>query len=424
MQLVTTEQLAARLSALASEEPRVVVSGNFATPWTLLGLVDQALERYRAFVLNPQPGWPCRRGVIVETPFVGPGVRDDEHLDYVPMRLSLVPRLFDSLRPPDVALVHTSTPRGGRVSLGIEVNILPAAVERVRARGGLVVAQLNPAMPYTRGDAELDVDLFDLGVEVEAALPSPVLRAVDDDTAAIGERIARFAADGGTLQLGIGQVPDAATLHLRGRRRLGIWSEMVSDGVLALEQAGALDPARPLAASFLFGSPELYDWAGDNDRLTMTRTETINDPGRIAEHPGMLSINTALQIDLFAQANASYLGHRVYSGFGGQPDFVVGALHSPGGHAVIGLRSWHDKSDTSTVVPVLASPVSSLQHSAVVTEQGTAEIFGRSQPAQARLLIEQCAHPRARDELWRAARRLGLVRRSVEGALAEGPADH
>ncbi len=410
MRAVDEATLADRLRAIDRPSPRVVVSGNFATPWELLGVVDGALDRYRLFALNPQPGWPSREGVITETPFVGPGVRHDPWLDYLPMRLSLVPRLFDSLRPPDVALIHTSTPRDGKVSLGIEVNILPAAVERVRQRGGLVVAQLNPSMPHTCGDAEIGLDEIDLGVEVDAALPSPTPRPLDDAAVVIGERVAGYASDGGTVQLGIGQLPDAAARSLRAKRGLGVWSEMVSDGVVELERSGALDPGRPLCASFLFGSPDVYDWADENPRLVMRRTEVINDPSRIAAQPAMLSINTALEVDLFAQANACSVRGTVYSGFGGQPDFVEGALHSAEGHAIIALRAWHERTDSSTIVPLIQAPVCTFQHSVVVTDVGQAEIFGRSQHAQARLLIDETADPRAREALWEAAVRLGLVR--------------
>jgi acyl-CoA hydrolase len=413
MRTVSDKVVAERMAALKGPIPRAVVSGNFATPWELLRLFDSSLPECRAFVLNPQLGWPCREGFITETPFVGPGARRDPRLDYIPMRLSLVPRLFDSLRPPDVVLVHTSTPRQGMVSLGIEVNILPAAIERVRRRGGLVIAQVNPQMPYTRGDAEIPVDQIDLALEVDTPLPSPPQPLPDATATAIGELVARYATDGGTIQLGIGQVPDAAASELRSKRGLAIWSEMVSDGVLALERSGALDIDRPVCASFLFGSKDFYEWADDNDRLLMRRTEEINDPARIAGFHSMLSVNTALQVDLFAQANASQVGAVVYSGFGGQPDFVVGALHSDGGHAVIALRSWHEKSATSTIVPTIQSPVCTFQHSVVVTEHGCADIFGRSRMAQARLLIEQTADPRSRDELRDAARDLGLTRAPV-----------
>ena len=144
----------------------------------------------------------------------------------------------------------------------------------------------------------------------------------------------------------------------------------------------------------------------------MERTETVNDPARIAAHPLMLSVNAAMQVDLFAQANASFVDQHIHSGFGGQPDFVSGALHSAGGHAVVALPAWHDKSDTSTVVPVLRNPVTSFQHSAIVSEHGCAELFGRSQQDQARLITEHVADPRARDDLTEAAAHLGLRRPS------------
>jgi acyl-CoA hydrolase len=188
---------------------------------------------------------------------------------------------------------------------------------------------------------------------------------------------------------------------------------VISDGVMTLDRDGALDPTRPIVCSFLFGSPELYRWVDENPRLRMTRTETTNDPSRIAARTGMVSVNTALQVDLSDQAGASHIGGRLYSGFGGQPDFVEGALHSPGGHAVIALRSWHQPSDTSTIVPRLTDPVTSFQHSAVVTEQGCAHIFGRSQRAQARLIIDHAAHPDARDQLREHAARLGVGARST-----------
>jgi acyl-CoA hydrolase len=141
------------------------------------------------------------------------------------------------------------------------------------------------------------------------------------------------------------------------------------------------------------------------------RTETINDPTNIANQPAMCSINSALQVDLYAQANASYIHGRIYSGFGGQPDFVVGALHSAGGQAIIALPSWHAKSDTSNIVAQLAVPVTSFQHSAVVTDQGCAAVFGNSRRTQVRLLIEHAAHPRARAQLYEAARQLVIAGR-------------
>jgi acyl-CoA hydrolase len=423
LQLLTEREMCARFAALDAtggetladrrEGPRVVVGGNFGTPRRLLELFDASLARYRLFMINAQSPVPDRSGVIHETPFVGPGMRptkeSSSRLDYLPMRLSLVPQLFERFRSPDVVLVQTTPPSNGRLSLGIEVNVLVAAIEVARRRGGLVVAQLNPRMPRTLGDAEMDLELFDAAIEAEEPLASPPSCVLSDTARAIGGNVASLVEDGSTLQLGIGSIPDASVAALGRRRRLGVWSEMVSDGVLGLEEIGALDAGRPITTSFLFGSAELYAWVNRNPRLQLLRTEKTNDPGRIACQPSMTSINTALQVDLYAQANATYVGNRVYSGLGGQTDFIVGALHAPGGHAVIALPSWHEKSQSSTVLAQLASPVTSFQHSAIATEHGVAEIFGRSQHAQARAIIENAAHPSARDGLWEAAAKLHLA---------------
>jgi acyl-CoA hydrolase len=183
---------------------------------------------------------------------------------------------------------------------------------------------------------------------------------------------------------------------------------MFSDGVVQLDAAGALAPGAPLVASFVFGSAELYSWVDRNPRVRLMRTEHTNDPARIARQPLVTSINSALQVDLFAQVNASRIGARIYSGFGGQTDFLVGALHSPGGQAFIALRSWHPKADVSSIVPLLTEPATSFQATAIVTEHGLAPIWGLDQRAQAAGLIEIAAHPDARAELRDAAGRLGL----------------
>ena len=392
------------------ENPRVVVSGNHATPWHTLGLVDAALPAYRLWALNGQPGLPDRDGVTLETSFVGPGMRRSPRLSYVPSRLSLVPTLLRSVTPPDVVVVHTTRPRDGKVSLGTEVNVLPAAIEAARQRGGLVVAQANEHLPWTYGDAELDLSVIDEIVEADEPLAHAALPVVDEESARIGTLVADLVPDGATLQAGIGAVPDATMHGLASRRGLRVWTEMFSDSVLALERAGALDPDAPITTSFVFGSEELLDWVDGNERVRMTRTEVTNDPGRIAGNPAMVSVNTALQVDLFGQANASRIQARIHSGFGGQTDFIVGALHSTGGQAIIALRSWHPKADVSTIVPLVDEPVTSFQMSTVVTEQGLAQVFGLDQHEQARQLIEHAAHPSVREELREEAVELGLYR--------------
>jgi acyl-CoA hydrolase len=403
------EAMLGRVVSTLPAGARVVSSGNCATPDQTLGIIDKSLESYRLTVLNAQYGIPDRPGVVHETSFVGPGMRRSPRLTYVPARLSLVPQLFRTSLPPDLVVVQTSVPHEGTVSLGTEVNVLPAAIEAARSRGGLVVAQLNPRMPFTFGDAVIPTDQVDYGIEVDQPLPSPAAAVVEDAARQIGELVAARVVDGSTLQLGIGAIPDAALRGLEERRDLRIWSEMISDGVLALERRGALDRSVPVTASFLFGSPDLYAWVDRNPRVRMLRTETTNDPSRIRAHDLMVSINTALQVDLYAQVNASRIKGRIYSGFGGQTDFIVGALHSRGGQAVIALRSWHPRADCSTIVPMVEEPVTSFQPTAVVTENGVAEIFGQPERVQAANLIDHAADPRVRSELWEEAAALGLA---------------
>ncbi len=407
MRFQTLEQLERRLASIPGT-PRVVISGNAATPWPVVAVLDRALPAYRIWMLNAGLGVPVRDGVVAETSFVGPGMRSHPALAYVPCRLSLVPLMLTTATPPDVVVVHCAPPVHGHLSLGIEVNVLPAAIEACRARGGLVVAVVNANMPYTFGDAQIDESLVDIAVELDEPLPVPHHVAPDPASTVVAERVAALVGDGATLQMGIGAVPDAAIGSLTTRRGLGVWTEMFSDGLLTLERAGALDLERAVTASFCFGSAELYAHVDRNPRIRMLRTEKTNSPGLIAANPAMTSVNTALEVDLYGQANASRVHGRIYSGYGGQTDFIVGALHSRGGQAIIALRSWHPRADVSTIVPLLDEPVTSFQPSVVVTEQGTAQLFGREQRQQARTLIEDTAHPEVRDELWEEARALGL----------------
>ena len=243
MKMVSEAEVAERLRALPGPDPRVVVSGNFATPWQLVRLLDATLARCRAFVMNPQAGWPVREGFVTETPFVGPGVRDDQWLDYLPMRLSLVPRLFGSLRPPDAVLVHTSTPRAGKVSLGIEVNILPAAIEAGAAsrRTGRGPGEPADALhPRRRRDRR----------EPGRSRPSRWTRRcrrrsiapLDDAASASVRWWPRSPATTARCRWASVSCPTRRSSSMRAKKRyLGVWSEMVSDGVMHLEHAGVLD---------------------------------------------------------------------------------------------------------------------------------------------------------------------------------------
>lgn len=407
MRTITLEQLPSILGG-APANPRVFASGNFATPYTLLAALDEAIPEYRLHMLNAHGSLPKREGVTYETAFIGPAMRD-ANTHYIPARLSLLPLLLKREYRPDIVLIQTSPKHHDTVSLGIECNVVPAAIEAVRQHGGLVIAQANPHMPYTYGDAQIYESDIDFLIEVDEPLTTIEPGPLDDTSRAIGELIATRINDGSTLQLGIGAVPDAVVQSLQDKKSFRVWTEMFSDGVLGLHKSGSLDDDIPLTASFIFGSRELYDWLDRNKKVRIMRTEVTNNPGNIERQAQMTSVNAALQVDLFDQANASRIKGKIYTGFGGSTDFIVGALHSRGGQSFIALPSWHPKADVSTIVPLIEGPITSFQHSAVATEQGIAECFGRTQAEQAHNLIDKAAHPDARDHLREKADEMGLL---------------
>ena len=329
MRVITPEQLPSVLATLPAN-PRIIASGNFATPNILLKAADENLEKFTLHMLNAHPGIPDREGITYESAFVGPAMRRHSRLDYIPSRLSLLPVLIRDHARPDAVFIHTSTPRFDTVSLGTEVNILPAAIESARAHGGIVIAQANKQMPYTYGDAQIYESEIDYLIEVDEPLMEKQETAFADASVAIGDRIASLIEDHSALQLGIGAVPDSVLMALANRKGLRIWTEMFSDGVYNLHKLGVLDPDVLITASFVFGSQEMYQWMHLNRRIQMLRTERTNDPSAIAKQAKMQSINAALEVDLYDQANASYVRGQVYSGFGGSTDFIVGSLHSRG----------------------------------------------------------------------------------------------
>jgi len=263
-------------------------------------------------------------------------------------------------------------------------------------------------MPYTYGDAQLYEDDIDYLIELDEPLTEHGGTEVTQVGREIGELIAPMIKDDSTLQMGIGSVPDATLELLTARKGLRIWTETFSDGVLNLHEAGALDDGMPITASFVFGSKRLYEWLHLNRRVQMFRTEKTNDPSNIGRQIRMTSINAALQVDLFDQANASRIGGAIYSGFGGSTDFISGSLHSTGGQSFMTLPSWHKKSESSTIIPLIEGAVTGFQHSYVVTENGVAACLGRSQREQAKNLISHAAHPKAREHLRIAAEQMGL----------------
>ena len=408
MRIINTDQLKSVLANLP-ENPRIIASGNFATPNTLLKAADENISEFTLHMLNAQPGIPDREGITYESAFVGHGMRRHPRLQYIPSRLSLLPVVIRDYARPDAVFIHTSERRHDTVSLGTEVNILPAAIETARAHGGVIIAQANKQMPYTYGDAQIYESEIDYLVEVDEPLLEKPETTFAPESLEIGQRIAALIEDNSTLQLGIGAIPDSVLSALKDRKGLRIWTEMFSDGVFDLYKMGVLDPEILLTASFIFGSKELYQWLHLNRRVQMLRTERTNDPSNIAKQAKMQSINAALQIDLYDQANASHVRGQIYSGFGGSTDFIVGALHSRGGRSFMALPSWHPKAQVSTIVPRLTENTTSFQHSFVVTEQGAAACFGRTQTEQALNLITHAAHPNAKEELVAKASEFGLI---------------
>lgn len=363
---------------------------------------------------RPRPGGGLRHNAL----FIGPNVRaavQRGFADYTPCFLSEIPRLIRSGRlPVDAALISVAPPERGGCSLGVAVDIIPAAVEAA----GYVVAQVNPRMPRTRGRSRVPLDRIDAFV----AGPEPVLELPPaEPTAAalwIARYCARLVADGATLQLGIGAIPDAVLGALAGKKELGVHSEMISDGVLPLWRSGALNGRRKtllpgrIVASFCLGSRALYEAVDRNPAFALYPTEFVNSPAVIARNRGMVAINSALQVDLTGQVAADSLGSRFYSGVGGQVDFIRGAALAEGGRSIIALPATAKDGALSRIVAQLEPGTGVVTTRAdidfVVTEYGIASLKGKTIRERAVALIS-LAHPEFRKGLAREAARLGLL---------------
>lgn len=344
--------------------------------------------------------------------FVGANVRqaiEEGRGDFVPVFLSEIPQLFRSRALPiDVALVHVSPPdRHGFCSLGVSVDVSLAAVETARR----VIAQVNPRMPRTHGDGMIHVDRFDAMVEVDDELPSHVPEPLDDTVRAIGRHVASLIEDGATLQMGIGAIPNAVLAALRDHRELGVHTEMFSDGLVDLVERGIVTGSRKkvhpgkILATFLMGTRRLYDFVDDNPLVMMRDVAFVNDTAVIRQNPKAVAINSAIEVDLTGQVCADSIGTRIYSGVGGQMDFVRGASLSPGGRPIIALPSATGRG-ASRIVPFLhpgAGVVTTRAHvHYVVSEHGIASLYGRNLRQRARALIE-IAHPDHREALAKVA---------------------
>jgi acyl-CoA hydrolase len=351
--------------------------------------------------------------------FIGPNARAavaDGRAEYIPVFLSDIPRLFDSgMLPLDAVFVNATPPDAhGFCSLGTSVEAMHNAIRAART----VIVQFNRSMPRTLGDSFIHVSQIDLAVECDVQPYELPVLSIGDVERSIGQHIAELVPDGATLQLGIGAIPSATALFLRDKKDLGIHTEMFTDSIVDLVEAGVITGARKernrgkIVTSFMMGTKRLYDFVHDNPEVEMRPVDFTNDTHVIRSFSRMVAINSAIEVDLTGQVVADSIGHRLYSGVGGQMDFVRGAGLATEGRAFIALPSTAAGGTSSRIVSSIkegAGVVTTRAHvRTVVTEWGVAELFGRSLCERAKALIA-IAHPDFRDSLTAEARALRLV---------------
>ena len=397
---------------------RVFIHGAAATPTPLLEALARRTDLagvtlYHMHTQGPAPfaAPEHRERFFSVSLFVGPHLRapiEEGRADFIPVFLSDIPALFSSGRLPlDVALLQLSPPdRHGYCTLGTSVDTALAASHAAR----LVIAEINEQMPRTLGNTLVPFERLHACIHtdrpvhaLEQAPPTPV-----ED--AIGERVAALVPDGATLQMGIGAIPDAALRRLTGKHDLGVHTEMFSDGILDLIESGAVTNALKhvhrgrTVTSFVSGSRRLYEFVHDNPFVEFHPCDRTNDTALIRQNPQVIAINSAIEVDLSGQICADSIGFRIYSGIGGQMDFMRGAALSSGGKPIIALPSTASNGTASRIVAALkpgAGVVTTRGHVHwVVTEHGAVDLFGRSLRERAELLVS-VAHPDFRADLRR-----------------------
>jgi 4-hydroxybutyrate CoA-transferase len=411
---------------------RIFLSGNCSTPLTVLSaLVDYAPNLQNVEIcqaLNVGPAdyvSPAMEGHLrVNTMFISANIRkavQEGRADFTPVLLSEFTLLFKrKILPLDVALIHVSPPdEHGFCSLGVEVGLTKSPAESAN----MIIAEVNQQMPRTLGDAFIHINRLTHIVPVDYPLPEMKMGAENPDE--VTEKIAGFIADlipdGATMQMGIGAIPDAVLKYLYNKRDLGVHSELFSDGVIDLVEAGVLTNARrsihagKITAGFIIGSTRLYKWVDDNPLIELHPTEYINDPFVVAQNDRQVAINSAIEVDITGQVCADSIGPKFYSGVGGQLDFVYGASRAKDGVPIIALPStatMRDGTVVSKIVPMLkqgAGVVTSRNHVRfIVTEFGVAELYGKNIRQRAQALIN-IAHPQFRDEMKAKAKELNYL---------------
>jgi len=352
--------------------------------------------------------------------FTGANVRKAVHegrAEFIPIFLSEVPLLFKrNIIPVDIALLNVSPPdEHGFCSLGVDVGTIKTAADKAK----IVIAQINSEMPRSLGDSFIHINKIHHIIEHTEAISE--LPQVDPNTSeemlkiydTIGKYTAELIEDGSTLQMGIGAIPDSVMKYLRDRKNLGIHTEMFSDGIVSLVEEGIINgeektihPGK-IIVGFVLGTKKVFKFIDNNPVIEFHPQEYVNDPFIIAQNKKMVAINSAIEIDITGQVCADSIGTRIFSGIGGQVDFIRGAAHSEGGKPIIALPSITKDGDVSRIVPQL-NPGAGVVTSRgdvhyVITEYGVAQLFGKTLKERARELI-RIAHPKFRDELTKYAK--------------------
>ena len=385
---------------------RVYMGGGAGVPHRLLGaLVARASELHdveivHALAFGPAPHTAPEHAASFRhrALFIGENVRaavQAGRADFMPIFLSEIPRLFrDGTLPVDVAIIQVSPPdEHGFCSFGVEVGCTKPAAQSAR----IVIAEVNRRMPRVLGDSFIHISKLDYVVEVDYPLVEAPQGGASETHKQIGKNIVDLIPDGATLQLGIGSIPDAVLAQLDDKRDLGIHTELFSDGVIDLVERGVitndkktLHPGK-IISGFLFGSQRLYDFANDNAMIELHPSDYVNDPFIIAQNDNMVSINSAIEVDLTGQVCADSIGPAIYSGIGGQIDFIRGAGRARGGKPIIALPATAKDGKLSRIVSQL-KPGSGVVTSRgdvhyVVTEFGVAALYGKSVRERVRALI-------------------------------------
>lgn len=404
---------------------RCFLTGNCSVPQKVMqALVDYAPNLHDVEIVQVltvgnadyvKPG--MEKYLRVNTLFISDNVRlavNEGRADFTPMFLSEIPKAFKTVLPVDVALIQVSPPDDhGYCSYGVEVGVTKAAAQAAK----IVIAEVNQQMPRTLGDSFIHVSKITHAIPVDYRLPELQMGSTSEIAVQIAQHIAALIPDGATLQTGIGAIPDAVLNQLGGHKDLGIHTELFADGVIDLVERGVINGERKsihrgkIIAGFLLGTQRLYSFADDNPIIELHPTEYVNDPFVIAQNDRMVAINSAIEVDLTGQVCADSIGPRLYSGVGGQVDFIYGASRSDGGIPIIALPSSAliKGQNTSKIVPLLkhgAGVVTTRNHVRfIVTEYGVADLYGKNIRQRARALIN-VAHPEFREELERQAKDL------------------